>query len=118
MLQRITWRVPVNKTAMEKRIRRSLPKEMRKAFDSAPAITDEEWQPLFSKYCWAMMEHCVATASKQNDPYDQQGIRKEALQWAAELRKLKYLELQKDAAKRPGSLVMTLAGFETQADGA
>ena len=107
----------MDQKAMELRIREMLPAEIRDYFDSAPSINEENWQSAFSKYCWAMMEHVVAVAAEQDDPFNQQGLRAEALKWAAEMRKLKYLDLQKDAMKRPGSLVMQLAGFETQADG-
>jgi hypothetical protein len=101
----------MNTPAIEKRIRAMLPAELQANFDTAPSIDDEGWQAIFSRYCWTMMEHCVTTASKQSDPFDQQGIRKEALQWAGELRKLKYLDLQQDSSKRPGGVVLHLAGF-------
>ena len=101
----------MNLTAIEKRIRRDLPKELRNHFTSAPDMSDPGWMDAMARFSWAMMQQALDVASAQDDPFDAQAFRREALQWSGELRKLKYLELQKDNQKRPGALDVRLVGF-------
>lgn len=101
----------MNRAAIESRIRKMLPADLQASFDDAPSIDDEDWQAIFSRYCWVMMEASVTAAAAVGDVFDAMTIRKEALLWAAELRKLRYLTLQEAAAKRPSNLALGLLGF-------
>lgn len=100
-------------------IRDRLPAGFVDQFDKHSGIDHPEWQTAIGKLVSMLFVDAAANSlDEEVAPLVKAAWHKKAMEYLEYLIRLKTLETKQDAAKRPGSLVLTLAGFESQADGA